>query len=357
MKIQPLRIGDLVANLPIIQGGMGVGVSLSRLASAVSNEGGIGIISTAQIGYQEADFNSNPIKANIRALTNHIKKAKENAKNGIIGINIMVALTSYDEYVKTAIKAGIDLIISGAGLPTKLPELVKNTKVKIAPIVSSFKAAKTILKLWDRKYNRAADMVVIEGPKAGGHLGFSLEELNNNSVSLEQILHDVLEEVKNYEEKYQKHIPVVVAGGIYTGEDIARFLSLGASGVQIATRFVATYECDADERFKQVFLDCKKEDIELVKSPVGMPGRAINNKLVETIKVENVKVKKCYDCLKIDHCDRVNIPYCITDKLIEAVKGDVDNGLIFCGENAYRMKKIVSVRELMNEFKAGILTY
>lgn len=357
MKIQPLRIGDLVANLPIIQGGMGVGVSLSRLASAVSNEGGIGIISTAQIGYQEADFNSNPIKANIRALTNHIKKAKENAKNGIIGINIMVALTSYDEYVKTAIKAGIDLIISGAGLPTKLPELVKNTKVKIAPIVSSFKAAKTILKLWDRKYNRAADMVVIEGPKAGGHLGFSLEELNNNSVSLEQILHDVLEEVKNYEEKYQKHIPVVVAGGIYTGEDIARFLSLGASGVQIATRFVATYECDADERFKQVFLDCKKEDIELVKSPVGMPGRAINNKLVETIKVENVKVKKCYDCLKIDHCDRVNIPYCITDKLIEAVKGDVDNGLIFCGENAYRMKKIVSVRELMNEFKAGILAY
>ncbi len=357
MKIQPLRIGDLVANLPIIQGGMGVGVSLSRLASAVSNEGGIGIISTAQIGYQEKDFENYPVKANIRALTNHIKKAKENVKNGIIGINIMVALTNYEEYVRTAIKAGIDLIISGAGLPTRLPELVKNTKVKIAPIVSSLKAAKTILKVWDRKYNKAADMVVIEGPKAGGHLGFSLDELNNNTVSLEKILKDVLIEVKKYEEKYQKHIPVVVAGGIYSGDDIAHYLSLGASGVQIATRFIATHECDADDRFKQAYLDCEKEDIELVKSPVGMPGRAINNKLVETIKVENIKVRKCFDCLKIDHCDRVTIPYCITDKLIAAVKGDVENGLLFCGDNAYRMKKLVSVKELMNEFIAGILAY
>ncbi|MDF2698727.1 MAG: 2-nitropropane dioxygenase [Haloplasmataceae bacterium] len=357
MEIKPLKIGDLVAELPIIQGGMGVGISRSRLAAAVANEGGIGVISSAQIGYDEEDFNKNPLTANIRALKNHIIKAKKDAKKGIIGLNIMVALNNYEEYVKAAIEAGIDLIISGAGLPTGLPILVKNTKVKIAPIVSSLKACKTILKLWDRKYETTADLVVIEGPKAGGHLGFLLEDLENNNVELDQILVEVLEEVKQYESKYNKEIPVVVAGGIYTGTDIGKFMNLGASGVQMATRFIATYECDAHENYKQAFLNRTKDEIELVKSPVGMPGRAIVNKLVQTIKHEKVKVRKCYDCLKRDHCDRVNIPYCITNKLIEAAEGDVDNGLLFCGENAYRLKKIVSVKEIIDELKDEMLAY
>ncbi len=357
MKIKPLKIGDLIVRLPIIQGGMGVGVSRYNLAQAVTNAGGIGIISTAQIGYDEEGFKENPLMANIKALKKHILKAKEMTKGGIIGINIMVALNYYEEMVKTAIKSGIDLIISGAGLPTKLPELVRNTKVKIAPIISSLKAAKTILKVWDKKSETTADMVIIEGPKAGGHLGFSLEQLENDNIELESILLEVLDEVKLYEDKYQKTIPVVVAGGIYTGEDIAHYLKLGASGAQIATRFIATDECDAHENFKKMYVNCTKEQIELVKSPVGMPGRAIVNKLVETIKRENVKVKGCFNCLSNDHCDRVNIPYCISSKLIEAVTGDTENGLFFCGENEYRINKIVSVKELMDELERGILAY
>jgi nitronate monooxygenase len=357
MKFKPLTIGNLTARLPIIQGGMGIGVSRSNLASAVTQSGGIGVISAAQIGYDEEGFAVNPLEANIKALKKHILVAKERVKNGIIGLNIMVAMTHYEDYVKTAIQSGIDLIISGAGLPTKLPELVKNTKVKIAPIISSLKAAKTILKVWDRKSQTTADLVVIEGPKAGGHLGFSLEELEAKSTDMDQLLKDVLVEVKQYEEKYQKSIPVIVAGGVYTGNDIAHYLSLGASGVQMATRFITTDECDADEKFKQVYIDCKENEIELVKSPVGMPGRAIVTPLVETIKKENVKVKKCYSCLSYDHCDRITIPYCISTKLIEAVKGDVANGLFFCGENAHRMTKIIPVQELMDELEQEILAY
>lgn len=357
MNIKPLKIGKLIARLPIIQGGMGIGVSRSRLASAVTNAGGIGIISSAQIGYDEEGFTQNTLNANLTALRKHIKKAKENVKDGIIGLNIMVALTHYEEQVKTAIQSGIDLIISGAGLPTKLPELVKNTNVKIAPIVSSLKATKTILKVWDRKSQTTADMIVIEGPKAGGHLGFSLEQLQNKSVDLDQVLLDVLEEVKFYEKKYDKQIPVIVAGGIYTGADIAHYLELGASGVQIATRFIATHECDAHDNFKQMYVNCTLDQIELVKSPVGLPGRAIVNQLVEKIKSEKVLPKQCHGCLSLNHCDRVNIPYCISTKLIEAVTGDIDNGLFFCGENAHRINKIVNVQDLMNELEAGILAY
>jgi len=357
MNIKPLKMGELVARLPIIQGGMGVGVSRSNLAAAVTNAGGIGIISAAQIGFDEETFNIDPLSANLVALRKHIIKAKEMVKNGIIGLNIMVALTNYETYVKTAVQSGIDLIISGAGLPTRLPELVRNTKVKIAPIVSSLKATKTILKVWDRKSQTTADMIVIEGPKAGGHLAFTLDQLNNHTVDLDQLLVEVIEEVKYYEEKYNKQIPVVVAGGVYTGSDIAHYMNLGASGVQIATRFIATHECDAHDDFKQMFVNCTKDQIELVKSPVGMPGRAIVNKLVETIKIENVKVKKCYSCLSFEHCDRITIPYCISTKLIEAVKGDIENGLIFCGENAHLIDKIVSVKELMQELEDGILAY
>jgi NAD(P)H-dependent flavin oxidoreductase YrpB (nitropropane dioxygenase family) len=355
MKIRPLVIGELRAELPIIQGGMGIGVSRSNLAAAVANAGGVGIISGAQIGFDEEDFAKSPLKANIRALKRHIIAAKEKAKKGIIGLNLMVAMNNFVEYVKAALEAGIDLIISGAGLPVILPDLVKNTKVKIAPIVSSLKAVKTILKVWDRKYQVTADMVVVEGPRAGGHLGFSLDDINSNQIDLKQIVTDVIGEVKLYEEKYNKKIPVVVAGGLFTGSDIAEFMNIGAAGAQIATRFITTDECDAHENYKQAFIDCQEEDIELVKSPVGMPGRAIKNKMTETLKNQNIKVKKCFNCLKVELCDRVTIPYCITEKLISAVKGDIDDGLLFCGDNAYRLEKIISVNELMEELKLELI--
>lgn len=354
MNIKSLKIGNLVCELPIIQGGMGVGISRYRLAAAVANNGGIGIISSAQIGYDEEDFQKDQVKANLRAIDKHIKKAKELAPKGIIGINVMVALNNYDDYVKAAVAAGIDLVISGAGVPLNLPSLVKGTEVKIAPIVSSGKAIKTILKVWDRKYEATADLVVVEGPRAGGHLGFSLEQLNNNEINLETIFKEVKEEIKQYEIKYNKAIPVVVAGGIFNGYDIAKYLQLGADGVQIATRFIATYECDAHDDYKQAYVNRKKEDIVYVKSPVGMPGRGLNNKFVEESKVGQVKTKKCYNCLQMSICDRKTNVYCITEKLIEAARGDVENGLLFCSDNAHRLDKIVSVAELMEEFKREI---
>lgn len=354
MKIGPLKIGELTVALPIIQGGMGVGVSLSNLASAVTNAGGIGVISSAQIGYREPGFLENAIACNLKVLKEEIKLAKEKSNDGVIGVNIMVATKGYAEYVKASIEAGIDLIISGAGLPTMLPKLVKDTTVKIAPIVSSLKAAKVILKLWDKHDNVTADLVVIEGPKAGGHLGFSLDELQNDAFDFNKTVTDIIGEVKKYEEKYSKSIPVIVAGGIFDGHDIAKFLKLGANGVQMATRFVATEECDASLEFKEAYVNAKKEDITLVKSPVGMPGRAISNPFVAKTKNNRVKVTKCFGCLT--PCNPADTPYCISRALINSVDGNINDGLIFCGENAYKIDKITTVKEIMDELKAEVLS-
>lgn len=348
MELSSLIIGDLVAKVPIIQGGMGVGVSLSSLAGAVAREGAIGVISAAQPGYLEEDFSSNPLTANLRSLGNHIKKAKEISNNGIIGVNIMCASKNYEEYVKCAIDNGADLIISGAGLPTDLPKLVEGYNIKIAPIVSPPKSASVILKMWDRRYGRTADMVVIEGPKAGGHLGFSNESLEEyKSKDYDKEVLEIIEIVKEYENKYNKKIPVVFAGGVFDRKDIDHYISLGCSGVQMATRFVATEECDADINFKMAYINSKKEDIVIVKSPVGLPGRAINNKFMKDKKLINEKITKCYKCLK--KCNMADIPYCITGALVRAVKGDIDNSLVFCGENAYRLNKIITVKELIKE--------
>lgn len=348
MNFKPLKIGNLIASIPIIQGGMGIGVSSSKLASAVANEGGVGIISAAQLGYTEDDFEKNPVEANLRALKKHITIAKEKATQGIIGVNIMVATNKYEEHVKAAIDAGIDLIISGAGLPTMLPKIVKGTAVKIAPIVSSLKSARVIMKLWDNHDNVAPDLVVIEGPKAGGHLGFKLAELEDPNYDFDKSVVDIIAETKKYAEKYNKEIPVVVAGGVYTGSDIAKYLKLGANGVQMATRFVATEECDAADEFKQAYINCSKDDIQIVKSPVGMPGRAIRNPFIKkTETIEKQKITKCYNCLS--PCTPASTPYCISKALINAVNGNIDEGLIFCGENASRINSITTVKELMKE--------
>lgn len=348
MKLPPLIIGELVAAVPIIQGGMGVGVSRSRLASAVANEGGIGVISSAQVGFEEPDFETNNKEANLRAMRKEIRKARELSPNGIIAVNIMAAMNNYKEMVQAVVEEKIDLIISGAGLPTELPNLVKGTDTKIAPIVSSGKAAMVITKLWDHKYSYIPDLIVVEGPKAGGHLGFSLEQLKPESeLNLIDIVKEVIEAIKPYEEKYARSIPVVAAGGIYSGSDIVEFIRAGASGVQMSTRFVATEECDADIRYKMAYINSSKEDIEIVKSPVGMPGRAIHNAFLERLESGRIPVKKCYDCLK--PCQPAVTPYCISKALIEAVKGNVEEGLIFTGSNAYRLDKIITVRELINE--------
>ena len=348
MKLNSLKIGDLIAKVPIIQGGMGVGVSLSSLAGAVAKEGAIGVISAAQTGYLESDFGIDSLKANIRSLGKHIKRAKSISNNGIIGVNIMCATRNYEDYVKCAIDNGADLIISGAGLPTDLPKFTEGSNIKLAPIVSPPKSASVILKMWDRRYGRTADMVIIEGPKAGGHLGFSNDSILEyvSKVYDKEVL-EIIDIVKEYEEKYNKNIPVIFAGGVYDRSDIDHYISLGCSGVQMATRFVATEECDAHINFKMAYINSKKEDIMIVKSPVGMPGRAISNKFMEERKVTKEKISKCYKCLK--KCDMATIPYCITGALVRAVKGDVENSLVFCGENAYRLDKITTVKELIKE--------
>ena len=345
-SLKNLCIGDLTARLPIIQGGMGVGISLSGLASAVANEGGIGVIATAVIGMNEPDFSMNFLEANIRALRKEIRKARELSK-GILGVNIMVALTNFADLVKTAIEEGIDIIFSGAGLPLNLPQFLSGTeKTKLVPIVSSARAAGIILKKWSEKYNRLPDAIVVEGPLAGGHLGFKEEMIGDPEYSLEKLVPEVIQIVKPYEEKYKKPIPVIAAGGIYTGSDIYRFFQLGVSGVQLATRFVTTYECDASEKFKQTYIDSRKEDIVIIKSPVGMPGRAIKNTFLDEVSQGKRKPFNCpYHCLKT--CDYKNTPYCISLALVNAKKGNLSHGFAFAGENAYRAKGIISVKELI----------
>lgn len=359
-SLKPLVIGDLVAEKPIIQGGMGVGISLSSLAGAVAKAGGIGIISTAQIGFREPDFADHPLEANLRAISKELKKAREIAPDGVIGFNIMVATRGYELYVREAVKAGADIIISGAGLPISLPEYTEGSNTKIAPIVSPAKSAAVICKMWDRKYHRAPDMVVIEGPLAGGHLGFSREQLHELGADSEDTkstykqsefddeIRKIVEIVREYEAKYQKKIPIVTAGGIYTHEDVMRQINeLGMDGVQVATRFVTTEECDAPMAYKQAYISAGIEDIVITQSPVGMPGRAIKNTFMKSVGLVPFKLEHCYQCL--EKCDPKKIPYCITKALVNAAEGKVDDALLFCGANAYRAEKIETVAEVMKD--------
>ncbi|MCI8506002.1 MAG: nitronate monooxygenase [Lachnospiraceae bacterium] len=347
MKRRPLIIGELKAKHPLIQGGMGVGISLSGLAGAVAKEGGIGMISTAQIGFREPEFAQAPIETNLRCIGKELEKARKIAPDGIIGCNIMVATRRYEDYVRAAAKAGADLIVSGAGLPAKLPELTKGFRTKLAPIVSSVKAAAVICKLWDRRYQTAPDLVVVEGPEAGGHLGFDEKTLSHlETLDYGKEIREIMAHVRRYAEKYRKQIPVVAAGGIYTRKDADYYLEeLGADGVQVATRFVTTEECDAPIAYKQAYLAAKKEDIVITKSPVGMPGRAIKNRFLEEMKKVRKPVEKCFQCL--EKCSPKETPYCITEALVNAAKGRIQDALLFCGAKAYLADRIETVHEVV----------
>jgi len=348
--MEKLKIGDLIAKLPIVQGGMGVGVSLSGLAAAVANQGGIGVIAAAGIGMLEYDGSTNYLEANIRALRDEIRKARK-LTTGIIGVNIMVALSNYVDLVKTSIEEGVDAIFAGAGIPLDLPGLLnKSSNTKLIPIISSAKAAKIIIKKWHSKYNYVPDAFVLEGPKAGGHLGFKQEQLDDPEYALEKIVVDVVNEVKIFEKEFSKHIPIIAGGGIYTGEDIYQIMKLGASGVQMATRFVTTEECDASIDFKRTYINAKKEDIGIIKSPVGMPGRAIINDFIHDVNAGKKSPFKCpYHCIVT--CEYKDSPYCIAIALINAKKGLLKNGFAFAGINAYRATKINSVKEVCDCLK------
>lgn len=346
MKLPELEIGHLVARIPIIQGGMGIGVSLSGLAAAVANQGGIGIISGVQTGFRELDFYTNHLAANIRGLQQEIRKAKELAPKGIIGVNIMSVATQYKELVEAAVKEKVDLIISGAGLPKDLPKYVLGSQTKIIPIVSSGKAAKIMTKLWTRNYNYLPDGIIVEGPKAGGHLGFAREDLEEGKVTLMDILRDVLDIIRPFEEEFGRRIPVIAAGGITNGLEIAQYLQEGASGVQIGTPFVATEECDAHQNFKNAYIQSQEGDAVLVQSPVGLPGRALNNAFLAQIQKGRIAPERCTNC--VTTCNPKETLYCISNALITAVQGNVEKGLVFCGGEVAQIKKMTTVKELMD---------
>ncbi|MFC1912852.1 NAD(P)H-dependent flavin oxidoreductase [Chloroflexota bacterium] len=360
-QIPKLQLGDLESSIPIVQGGMGVGISLSGLASAVASEGGIGVISAAGIGMLEPDFNQNFKEANKRALRREIKRAREMTA-GVIGINIMVALSDYYDLLQVAFDEGADVVFLGAGLPLKIPKTLlpngsRKTAVKVVPIVSSARAAKLIFQYWGKSYNHVPDAVVVEGPLAGGHLGFKKEHLSNPDYALEKILPEVISVLKPYEESFNKGIPVIAAGGVYTGADIHKFIQLGAQGVQMATRFVATYECDASPAFKEAYVKCKKEDLTIIDSPVGLPGRSLKNRFIEKISAGIKKPIKCpWKCLKT--CDVKSAEYCICAALTNAKQGVLEKGFAFAGANAYRINAITSVRELVKtlliEYKRAV---
>ena len=339
-------------SIPILQGGMGVGVSLGGLAGAVAACGGMGTISTADIGFQEPDFDTDPLSANLRALRQEISKARELSRGtGMIAINAMAATRQYADAVKTAVEAGVDALVSGAGLPLDLPALTAGSSTAIAPIVSSGRAARLILKTWDKKYQTTADFVVLEGCNAGGHLGFKMSQLSEDLCpNLDTLLSEVLEAVRPFEEKYGRSIPVFVAGGVWDGKDLAHYTRLGAAGIQLATRFIATYECDAHQGFKDVLLNAKEDDLTIIHSPVGMPGRALRTPLVQKLEAgQRVPPRHCSLCMA--DCKPAEIPFCITHALIEAVKGNYEEGLFFSGSNAGRLNKMLHVRELMEELE------
>ena len=340
--MKTLKIGDLLARLPIIQGGMGVGISLSGLASAVANQGGV----RSELGVIYREHSKDYNTASIWGLREELRKAREKTK-GIIGVNVMVAMSNFADMVRTAIAEKADIIFSGAGMPLNLPSfLTKGSKTKLAPIVSSARAAKLICEKWLANYKYVPDAIVVEGPKAGGHLGYKPEQITDEHFSLERLLPEIVSEVRRFGTAHDTHIPVIAAGGIYTGEDIYRIMELGADGVQMGTRFVTTEECDASTEFKRSYIEASQQDIEIIQSPVGMPGRAIHNSFLERVKQGLKQPKSCpFNCIKT--CDVTHSPYCIIMALYNAFKGNLSAGYAFAGVNAWRAEKIESVKELM----------
>ena len=345
-----LKISNLNIPVPVIQGGMGVGVSLSGLASAVANQGGVGVISSAGLGLLSKYKGATYLEANIMALKDELRKAREKT-DGILGVNIMVAMSNFVDMVKTSISEKVDIIFSGAGLPLDLPSyLNKDSVTKLVPIVSSGRAAKIICDKWKKQYDYLPDAIVVEGPKAGGHLGFKTNQIADKNYSLEQLLPEVVNTAKSYEDEYNVKIPVIAAGGVYTGQNIHDMIKLGASGVQMGTRFVTTNECDASEAFKQTYIDSKAEDVEIIQSPVGMPGRAIKSNFIDKVREGYKQPKNCsFKCIRT--CDVKTSPYCIIGALISAFKGNFENGYAFAGTNAYLAEKIISIKETFDNIK------
>ncbi len=348
--MKPLNIGNLSVPVPIIQGGMGIGISLSGLASAVANMGGVGVIATVGIGLIDTAYQGNYRQKNIDVLRKEIRIARQKTR-GVLGVNIMSVITNFADMVRTSLEENIDIIFSGAGLPLDLPKYLNNgLKTKLVPIISSARAASIIYKKWIQNFNYIPDAFVVEGPKAGGHLGFKADVLNDKNQKLEKLLHDILGVVKDMEVKHNREIPVIAAGGIYNGKDMFQVMKKGASAVQLGTRFIATDECDASNEFKQEFIRAGMEDIKIIKSPVGMPGRSINNAFLDEAVEGKRKPLKCnYNCIK--SCNPQTTSYCIAEALLNAYRGNLKNGFAFSGSNGWQVDKISTVSTVFSELQ------
>lgn len=348
VELEPISLGKLEIPVPIFQGGMAIGISTAKLAAEVARCGGVGVIAGAQLGYTEEDFYTNPVEANLRAVKREVSKAVAAVKGvpgaGPIGFNVMAVGSHYEKMVRTAIDAGAKIIISGGGLPMALPGIVPEKDVKLIPVVSSARAASLIIRNWSKKHNRLPDAFIFEGPKAGGHLGFKEEQLE---IAEENFYKTILE-MKDILEEFPE-CKLIVAGGIFDREDVEKALRYGADGVQLGTRFVATEECEAPEAMKQAYVDCNKNDCVIIKSPVGMLGRVLNNKFVQEVALSSEKqqITRCNNCMHT--CNVSEASYCLTEALVTTVKGDVDNGLVFMGSDAHRIESVVKVKDIFDE--------
>jgi nitronate monooxygenase len=354
--MQSFNIGDLKIKLPIVQGGMGVAVSLSGLASAVANEGGIGVISAAAIGMLEPDYMRNFHEANKRALRKEIRKARSKTI-GVLGVNIMMALTDHEALIKVAIEEKVDVIFMGAGLPLNIPLIISHAGLnghhtKLVPKVSSAKAANLIFRYWESKFHFIPDAVVVEGPMAGGHLGFKKDNLGDNMVPLHQLVEETVAVLRPFELAHGKTIPVIAGGGLQTGKDIYDIIKAGATAAKIGTRFVTTHECDASLEYKESYLAARKEDIVIIDSPVGLPGRVVKNKFVQQIMNGEAKPFKCpWKCLS--SCNYRKAPFCIAQALFNSARGNMDEGFAFAGANAYMATEINHVSDVINDLVTG----
>lgn len=360
--MKPLKIGKYEIKHPIFQGGMGLGISWDRLAGAVSAEGALGIISSVGTGYYDKlayaqrELEGKPLGSESFYCSKAFSKIVENARkicgNSPLGANIMCAANDYARIAKDACEAGINIIVSGAGLPTNLPEFTQGFKdVALVPIVSSAKALKIICKRWQQRYNRLPDAVVLEGPLSGGHQGFTYEQCLDPEYSLEKLIPQVKAEIAQW-----GYFPLIAAGGIWDKSDIERVMALGADGVQMGTRFIGTHECDAHPTFKQVLIEATKDDIELIKSPVGYPARGIKSNLFKLIEQKIAPKIKCIsNCVApCEHGKEAKkVGYCIANRLYDAVSGVKETGLFFTGANGYKLKELISVKELIKKLTQG----
>jgi nitronate monooxygenase len=350
--MKSFKIGDLTIKVPVIQGGMGIGVSLAGLASSVANMGGVGVISTVGIGFLNGESGRNLKSRHIESIREEIRKAKSLTR-GVLGVNIMSVLTNFPDMVRTSIEEGIDIIFAGAGLPLDLPKYLQpESRTKLVPIVSSGRAAEIICRKWQQNYDYLPDAFVVEGPKAGGHLGFKAESIEDRGLSLENLVREVREVLVKVKEQFRKEIPIIAAGGIYSGKDMYQIMKEGAAGVQLGTRFVATEECDAAPEFKEAFIDAEENDIRIIKSPVGLPGRTIFNRFLKETGEGKRKPSVCrYNCIRT--CDPKTTHFCIADALVQAYQGNMDDGFAFTGSNAGRIGKISTVKKVFEDLRKG----